>query len=59
MHLLKTLVIVVASTVVNQSITSAIALNPSRSSPTHRIKVQETSPPLRLRSLWCKYAKAS
>jgi hypothetical protein len=32
---------------------------PSRSSPTHRIKVSGTSLPLWLRSLWCKYAKAS
>jgi hypothetical protein len=40
-------------------ITSAIAPNPSRSSPTHQIKVQGTNLPLRLRSLWCKYAKAS
>jgi hypothetical protein len=59
MHLLATLVIVVVSTVVNPGITSAIAQNLSRSSPTHRIKVQGTSLPLRLRSLWCKYAKAS
>jgi hypothetical protein len=33
--------------------------SPSRSSPTHRIKVQGTSLPLQLRSLWCKSAKAS
>jgi hypothetical protein len=45
--------------VVNQGITSVIAPSPSRSSPTHRIKVQGTSLPLRLRSLWCKSAKAS
>jgi hypothetical protein len=32
---------------------------PGRSSPTPRIKVQETSLSLRPRSLWCKYAKAS
>jgi hypothetical protein len=57
MHLLATLVIVVASTVVSQGITSASVPNPGRSSPTRRIKVQEISPPLRLRSLWCKYAK--
>jgi hypothetical protein len=59
MHLLATLVIVVASTVVNRGITSVIVPNPGRSSPTHRIKVQGISQPLRLRSLWCKYAKAS
>jgi hypothetical protein len=59
MHLLATLVIVVASTVVNQGITSTIAPNPSRTSPAHQIKVQGTSLPLQLRSLWCKYAKAS
>jgi hypothetical protein len=59
MHLLATLVIVVVSTVVNQGITSVIAPSPSRSSPTRRIKVQGTSLPLRLRSLWCKSAKAS
>jgi hypothetical protein len=59
MHLLATLVIVVVSTVVNQGITLEIAPNTSRSSPTHKIKVQGTSLPLRLRSLWCKYAKAS
>jgi hypothetical protein len=54
-----TSVIAVVSTVVNQGITSVIAPSPSRSSPTHRIKVQGTSLPLRLRSLWCKSAKAS
>jgi hypothetical protein len=59
MHLLAMLVIVVASTVVNRGITLVIVPNPGRSSPTPRIKVQGTSPPLRLRSLWCKYAKAS
>jgi hypothetical protein len=59
MHPLTTLVIVVVSIVVNQGITSVIAPNPRRSSPTHRIKEQGTSLPLRLRSLWCKYAKAS
>jgi hypothetical protein len=32
---------------------------PGRSSPTPRIKVQETSLSLRPRSLWCKYAKES
>jgi hypothetical protein len=57
MHLLATLVIVVALTVVSWGITSASVPNPGRSSPTHRIKVQETSLPLRLRRLWCKYAK--
>jgi hypothetical protein len=35
MHPLTMLVIIVVSTVVNQGITSAIAPNPSRSSPTH------------------------
>jgi hypothetical protein len=40
MHPHATLVIVVVSTVVNQGITSVIAPSPSRSSPTHRIKVQ-------------------
>jgi hypothetical protein len=59
MHLLATLVIVIVSTVVNKGITSVIAPNPSKSSPTHEIKVQGTSLPLRLRSLWCKYAKES
>jgi hypothetical protein len=39
--------------------TSVIVQNPGRSSPTHKINVQGTSMPLRLRSLWCKYAKAS
>jgi hypothetical protein len=57
MHLLATSVIAVVSTVVNPGITSASAPNPSRSSPTTRIKVQGTSLPLRLKSLWCKYAK--
>jgi hypothetical protein len=47
------------STVVSRGITSASVPSPGRSSPTHRIRVQETSLPLRLRSLWCKYAKAS
>jgi hypothetical protein len=50
MHLLATLVIVVVSTVLNPGITSAIAQNLSRSSPTHRIKVQGTSLPLRLKA---------
>jgi hypothetical protein len=59
MHLLATLVIVVASIVVNRGITSVIVPNPGRSRPTHRIKVQGISQPLRLRSLWSKYAKAS
>jgi hypothetical protein len=59
MHLLASLVIVVASTVVSRGITSAIVPSPGRSSPTRRIKVQQTSPPLRLRNLWCKYTKAS
>jgi hypothetical protein len=59
MHLHATSVIAVVSTVVNQGITSVIAPSPSRSSPTHRIKVQGTSLPLQPRSLWCKSAKAS
>jgi hypothetical protein len=56
MHLLTTWVIAVASTVVNRGITSVIVPSPGRSLG---IKVQETSLPLWLRSLWCKYAKAS
>jgi hypothetical protein len=59
MHLLATLVIVVATTVASQGITSASVPSPGRSSPTRRIEVQETSLPLQLRSLWCKYARAS
>jgi hypothetical protein len=59
MHLLAMLVIIVASTVVSRGITSTSVPSPGRSNPTHRIKVQGTSLPLRLRSLWCKYAKAS
>jgi hypothetical protein len=59
MHLLATLVIVVATTVASQGITSTSAPNPGRSSPTRRIRVQEASLSLRLRSLWCKYARAS
>jgi hypothetical protein len=59
MHLLVTLAIVVPSTVVNQGITSVNVPSLGRSSPTHKIKEQETSLPLQLRSLWCKYAKAS
>jgi hypothetical protein len=58
MYLHAMSVIVVVSIVVNQSITSVIAPSPSRSSPTHKIQVQETSLPLRPRSLWCKSAKA-
>jgi hypothetical protein len=54
-----TLVIVVATTVASRGITSASVPSPRRSSPTRRIKVQETSLPLQLRSLWCKYARAS
>jgi hypothetical protein len=46
MHLLASLVIVVASTVVSQGITSASVPSPGGSSPTHRIKEQETSLPL-------------
>jgi hypothetical protein len=59
MHLLATLVIIVASIVVSRGITSASVPSPGRSSPTHRIKVHETSLPLWLRSLWCKYTKSS
>jgi hypothetical protein len=36
-----------------------IALSPSRTSPTHRIKAQGPSRPIRLRSQWCKSAKES
>jgi hypothetical protein len=43
MNLLATLVIVISSTVVSRGITSASVPSPGRSSPTHRIKVQETS----------------
>jgi hypothetical protein len=59
MHLLATLVIVVASTVVSRGITLVSVPSPDRSSPTPKIKEQEASLPLRLRSLWCKYTKAS
>jgi hypothetical protein len=45
--------------VVSQGTISVIAPSPSRTSPTHRIKVWEASLPLRLRSQWCKSAKAS
>jgi hypothetical protein len=54
-----TSLIAVATTMVSQGNTSVIAPSPSRTSPTHRIKVQGTSLPLRLRSLWYKFDKAS
>jgi hypothetical protein len=59
MHPHVTSVIAAVSIVVSQGITSVIAPNPSRTSPTHRTKVQETSLSLRLRRQWCKSAKAS
>jgi hypothetical protein len=59
MHLLATLVIAVASTVVNRGITSVIVPNPGRSIPNPIIKVSGTSLPLQIRGLWCKYAKSS
>jgi hypothetical protein len=59
MHLHVTSMITAVSIVVSQGTTSVIAPSPSRTSPTYRIKVQETSLPLRLRSQWCKSVKAS
>jgi hypothetical protein len=55
MHLLATLVIVVASTVVSRGITAVSVSSPGRSSPTPRIKVHETSRPLRLRSCHAQF----
>jgi hypothetical protein len=59
MHLHVTSVIATVSIVVSQGTTSVIAPSPSKTSPTHRIKVQETSLSLWQRSQWCKSAKAS
>jgi hypothetical protein len=52
-------VIAAISIVVSQGTTSVIAPSPSRTSPTSRIKVQEASLSLRLRTQWCKSARAS
>jgi hypothetical protein len=59
MHPLAMLEIVVATTVDSQGTTLMSVPSPGRSSPTRRIRVQETSLPLRLRSLWCKCVEAS
>jgi hypothetical protein len=54
-----TSVIAAVSTMVSRGTISVTAPNPSRTSPTRRIKVQETSLSLQQRSQWCKSAKAS
>jgi hypothetical protein len=59
LHPHVTSMITTVSIVVSQGTTSVIAPSPSRTSPSSRIKVWETSVPLWLRSQWCKSAKAS
>jgi hypothetical protein len=59
MHPHVTPAIGIDSIVASRGTTWVIAPNPSRISPTNRIKVWETSGPIRLRSQWYKSAKAS
>jgi hypothetical protein len=59
MHPHVTPVITAITIVASLGTIYVIALSPSRTSPTHRIKAQGPSRPIRLRSQWCKSAKES